>query len=144
VSAVAKFYRIKAELKRKAYNAAYRRKPLMWAHYRRMLELMEREFRVTTDGDLAGQALAISQRAEIQCPTLPYQEAAELWDLSVIARRILNAYCPGSVPKVSLDWLRQRANTRYYTPRGEQEEMEWPTTEDVSITNDGSRQQGGI
>jgi hypothetical protein len=92
-----------------AANAARRNKPTMWAYYERMRELIERELDADSDGGVAGQALALSQRAEEQCARLPPTEAADLWALGIYCRRILKAWRPGHTYRVSLKWLRARA-----------------------------------
>lgn len=98
------------DLHAKAANSARRNKPTMWAYYLGMVAGLTEWFDDVerTDGGFAGAALALSQRAERECPTLPATEAARLWALSVYARRILRAWGAGC-PPVSLDWLRERA-----------------------------------
>lgn len=97
------------ELERQAKNAALRNKPTMWAYYTRMVELIRQELDAESDGGIAGQALAISQRAEALCGNLPPSDAADLWALGIYCRRILKAWCPDHPYKVSLNWLRERA-----------------------------------
>jgi hypothetical protein len=100
------------ELRGKALRSATANKPTMWAYYADIADRLEREFEDALedpdDGGLAGCALAISQIAENDCPKLPRQEAAQLWAVSVYARRILGTWGGGNV-RVSLDWLRKRA-----------------------------------
>jgi hypothetical protein len=103
-----------SDLKAKAANAANRNKPTMWAYYGDMVACLTEWFsdvdrQGDADGGFAGAALALSQLAEEQCPTLPPVESSRLWAMSVYARRILKAWGAGS-ERVSLDWLRKRAN----------------------------------
>lgn len=102
-----------SELEEKARNAARRNKPTMWAYYGEMADGLREYFADVInhcDGGFAGAALALTQRAEDECATLPRAEAARLWGLSVYARRILRAWTPGmAMDRVSLQWLRDRA-----------------------------------
>lgn len=96
-----------AENEAKAVNAARRNKPTMWAYHLRMATLLRQELDADSDGGVAGQALAISQRAESRCAELPPDDAADLWALGVYCRRILKAWCPRPY-RVSLQWLKER------------------------------------
>lgn len=96
-----------ASLESQAANAARRNKPTMWAYYLRMADALRHELDADSDGGVAGQALAISQRAEEQCKTLPPSQAADLWAIGIYCRRILRAWCPTPY-RVSLNWLRAR------------------------------------
>lgn len=102
--------RLVAELREKSRNAALRAKPTMWAYYGDMADALEAEFKDVgrIDGGYAGCALAISQNAEDDCPTLPRAEAARRWAVGVYARRILAAWGAGIGNPVSLQWMRDR------------------------------------
>ena len=105
------FRQIVASLDEKAVNAARRNKPTMWAYYGDMADWLRDYFGSClshTDGGYAGAALALVQRAEDECPTLPRGEAAALWARSVYCRRILNAWTPPPHDRPSLQWLRDR------------------------------------
>lgn len=108
---MATYAAIIADLQAKAKNAALRKKPTMWAYYGDMAELLEEWFADATpdDGGYAGAALALSQKAEAQCPMLPRRAAAHLWAMGIYARRILAAWGTNVPYKPSLDWLRKRA-----------------------------------
>lgn len=104
---------ILTELQTSARNAARRNKPVQWAYFVEVEQGLRAWFADTTpsDGGYAGRALALTQKAQAQCPTLPPAEAARLWALGVYARRILRAW---GVPepkrdRPSLTWLRERA-----------------------------------
>lgn len=97
-------------LRDKAANAARRNKPTMWAYYLDMVDGLRSWFDgIDNDGAVAGAALALSQRAENECPSLGHMDAARLWALGVYARRILGAWGAGAGPRVSLAWLRERS-----------------------------------
>lgn len=100
------------ELTAKAANAARRNKPTMWAYYLDMVYGLQEWFAgMDADGAFAGAALALSQRAEAECPGLGHVAAARLWALGVYARRILSAWGVGTgLQRVSLAWLRDRAS----------------------------------
>lgn len=108
---VAVFDQIMIELRRKATNAAIHKKPTMWAYYGDMADGLFAWFGDSErdDGAYAGAALALSQKAERDCPNLARREAAHLWAMGIYARRILAAWGAGVPYKPSLDWLRQRA-----------------------------------
>lgn len=110
---VAVFEAIVSALDEKSRNAALRNKPTMWAYYGDMADWMRTYFgscQYQSDGGYAGAALALVQRAEQECPTLPRPEAAVLWARSVYCRRILRAWTPGQpLDRTSLQWLRDRA-----------------------------------
>lgn len=82
----------------------------MWAYYERMVERLESWFSDVApgDGSFAGAALALVQKAEELCPTLPRDQAADLWAQGVYAQRILSAWAP-STQRRSLAWMRLRA-----------------------------------
>ncbi len=105
------FDKMVLDLRAKARNAALRKKPTMWAYYLLMAEGLHTWFGDVerTDGGYAGAALALSQKAERDCPALPPQEAANLWALGIYARRILTTWGAEAPYRVSLDWLRERA-----------------------------------
>jgi hypothetical protein len=107
---VSRYAEIMSSLDSQARNAIRRGKPTMWAYFVETREGLRSYFaHVTpTDGGYAGAALALSQRAESRCPTLPVHEAARLWALSVYARRILASWGVGTGGRVSLQWLRDR------------------------------------
>jgi hypothetical protein len=106
------YRQIVATLDEKAENAARRNKPTMWAYYGEMADWLREYFADVspTDAGYAGAALALVQRAEDECPTLPRGEAAELWARSVYCRRILNTWTPAPHDRPSLQWLRDRAS----------------------------------
>lgn len=108
---VERYDQILVELSAKAQNAALRNKPTMWAYYLDMgVELQEWFGSVDrVDGAFAGAALALSQKAERECPILIPTAAARLWALGVYARRILAAWGAGTGGRVSLAWLHERA-----------------------------------
>ncbi|MEW5927823.1 MAG: hypothetical protein AB1941_10075 [Gemmatimonadota bacterium] len=82
----------------------------MWAYYLAMIDGLGRLFSdAKTDAEFAAAALALSQRAQQDCPTLPPAEAAHLWALSVYGRRVGRAWGACTAPRVSLAWLRSRA-----------------------------------
>lgn len=104
---------IVALLDEKAANAARRCKPTMWAYYGEMADWLREYFADVslTDAGYAGAALALVQRADDECPTLPRGQAAELWARSVYCRRILNAWTPPPHDRPSLQWLRDRVGS---------------------------------
>ena len=108
------FQRIVSTLDSKSANAARRNKPTMWAYYGDMADWLRAYFADVSDTDAgyAGAALALVQRAEDDCPTLPRGEAALLWARSIYCRRILNAWTPPPHDRPSLRWLRDRATPR--------------------------------
>jgi hypothetical protein len=108
---IERYRQILAELETKAQNAARRNKPTMWAHYLDMHTGLVEWFSdvALDDGGYAGAALALSSRAELNCPELPPTEAARLWSLGVYARRILAAWGAGIGGRPSLSWLHDRA-----------------------------------
>lgn len=121
------FDRTIASIRRNAANAVRRNKPTMWAYFGRMEEGLTKWFGATVDatrsatcegralrgidGGIAGVALALVQRSEKLCPTMPRDEAADLWALGTYANRILRAWTSEKGPspfRRSLAWLRQR------------------------------------
>lgn len=105
---LARYRALLQELERQAGNAARRNKPTMWAYYLSMVDGLREWF---DDVEETGEAyraaaLALSDRAERECPRLPPGEAARLWALGIYARRLLP---PGSRGRVSLAWLRRAA-----------------------------------
>lgn len=108
------FKRILASLHVKAKRAAGQNKPVMWAYYLRMAGRLWQELgQAAPGGGIAGAALAVTQRADDDCPHLPRDEAADLWALSVYCRRIMRAW--GVHPnqkhtRPDLSWLRNRSN----------------------------------
>ncbi len=109
----ATFRALIADLDARAANAAQRNKPTMWAYYLDMVEGLEGWFAgIDGDGGFAGAALALSQKAEAECGSLPHRDAARLWALGVYARRVLSAWGVGTGPRVSLAWLRDREKAR--------------------------------
>lgn len=108
---VATYERIVRELDGKSLVAAFRAKPTMWAYYGDMADALRYEFKdaTKTDSGYAGCALAISQIAFRDCPSLTRAEAARRWAVGVYARRILAAWGAGNGGPVSLQWLRDRA-----------------------------------
>ena len=101
---------ILADLKAKQANAARRNKPTMWAYFLSMRRGLKRWFTARTDGGLAGQALALVQRAHQECSDAecPPTVAAHWWAMGTYAARILRAWDVRS-PRRSLSWLRARA-----------------------------------
>ena len=99
------------ELRRKAEAAVLHNKPDRWDYYLEMVERLTEWFSGVdaNDGSYAGAALALSQKAEAECPLLARREAVRLWALGVYARRILRARGAGTGPRPSLEWFRQRA-----------------------------------
>jgi len=97
-------------------NAARRNKPVMWAYHLAVAHALRAWFadvapcavedRVA-QGGFAGAALALVQKADAECPTLPPTEAAHLWALRVYASRICRAW-DVDPPQASLNWLRRR------------------------------------
>lgn len=58
---------------------------------------------------IPGERTLKAYRVDRKCPTLPRREAAELWAVSVYARRILDSWTPGEPgSRASLQWLRDR------------------------------------
>jgi hypothetical protein len=99
------------ELRRKAEAAVLHNKPDRWDYYVEMVERLTEWFsRVdANDRSYAGAALALSQKAEAECPLLDRREAVRLRALGVYARRILRAWGAGTGARPSLEWFRRRA-----------------------------------
>jgi hypothetical protein len=105
------YEQIMLRLSASAQAAARDGRPMLWAHYLDIAELLADWFGDLindVDGGYAGAALALTQIAEEKCPTLSPTNAARLWSMSVYARQILAAWVPGN-PRPSLQWLRDRA-----------------------------------
>ena len=106
------FRRVVTELDERSRESARKNKVTMWAYYGDMADELRGYFGTCineTDAGYAGAALALVQRAEEECPTLPRGSAAHLWALSVYCRRILDAWTPAPHERGSLQWLRDRA-----------------------------------
>jgi hypothetical protein len=88
---VAEFHFVLEELHQKAEATVLHNKPDRWDYYVEMVERLTEWFRgvEANDDSLAGAALALSQKAEAECPLLAGHEAVRLWALVVYARRIL-------------------------------------------------------
>ena len=108
---VEEFHFVLEELRRKADAAVLQNKPDRWDYYVEMVErLTEWSSGVdANDSSYAGAVLALSQKAEAECPLLGRREAVRLWALGVYARRILRARGAGTGPRPSLEWFRRRA-----------------------------------
>ena len=90
---VEEFYFLLEELRCKAESAVLRNKPDRWDYYMEMIERLTAWFSEVdaNDGGYADAALALSQKAEAECPLLARGEAVRLWALGVYARRILGS-----------------------------------------------------
>jgi len=108
---VDEFHFVLEQLRRKAEQAVSHNKPDRWDYYVEMVERLTEWFSGVdaTDGSYAGAALALSRKAEADCPLLARREAVRLWALGVYARRILRASGAGTVGRPSLEWFRRRA-----------------------------------
>jgi len=70
------------------------------------------------EGGPPGAALALHQMAQERCPHLPPTEAADLWAVSVYARRIMRAWgLRIRRDDIDLAWLRHRAAVEMEEPR---------------------------
>ena len=109
--AVEEFHLVLQELRCKAEAAVTHNKPDRWDYYVEMVERLTEWFSGVdaNDGSYAGAALALSQKAEAECPLLARREAVRLWALGVYARRILRARGTGTGARPSLEWFRHRA-----------------------------------
>jgi hypothetical protein len=81
------------ELRCKAQAAVTQNKPDRWDYHVEMIERLTAWFSEVdaNDGGYADAALALSQKAEAECPLLARGEAVRLWALGVYARRILGS-----------------------------------------------------
>jgi len=98
-------------LSSKAQAAVLQNKPDRWDYYVEMVERLTEWFSGVdaNDASYARAALALSQKAEAECPLLARREAVRLWGLGVYARRILRARGAGTGARPSLEWFRRRA-----------------------------------
>ena len=105
------FHFVLQELHRKAEVAVLHKKPDRWDYYLEMTERLTEWFSGVdaNDGSYAAAALALSQKAETECPLLARHEAVRLWALGVYARRILRTWGAGTGARPSLEWFRRRA-----------------------------------
>lgn len=114
-NALAKLDAILADLAVKQQKAAMSNKPTMWAYYHTMRTELLRWFDGTTDGAIAGAALALIQIAKDHQGDPP-ADAARWAAMAVYARRVLREWMPGkkldrrSGTLGNLDWLRRRAD----------------------------------
>src|SRR5262249_19359311 len=108
---VEEFHLVLQELRCKAVAAVAHNKPDRWDYYVEMVERLTEWFSQVgaNDGSYAGAAVALSQKAEAECPLLDRCEAVRLWALGVYARRILRAWGARTGPRPSLEWFRRRA-----------------------------------
>ena len=99
------------ELRCKAQAAVTHNNPDRRDYYVEMIERLTAWFSEVdaNDGSYADAALALSQKAEAECPLLARREAVRLWALGVYARRILRAWGVGTGTQPSLEWFRRRA-----------------------------------
>src|SRR5215469_10008089 len=119
---VEEFHLVLQELRCKAEAAVTHNKPDRWDYYVEMAERLTEWFAGVdaNDGGYAAAALALSQKAEAECPLLARREAVRLWALGVYARRILRAWGVGTGTQPSLEWFRRRAasvNARFRNSR---------------------------
>jgi hypothetical protein len=108
---VEEFHLLLEDLRSKAHAAVLHNKPDRWDYYVEMVERLTEWFSGVdaNDATYAHAALALSQKAEAECPLLGRREAVRLWALGVYARRILRASGAGTGARPSLEWFRQRA-----------------------------------
>ncbi len=108
---VEEFHFVLEELRRKVEQAVLHNKPDRWDYYLEMVERLTEWFAgvEANGGSYARAALALSQKAEAECPLLARREAVRLWALGVYARRILRAWGAGTRARPSLEWFRRRA-----------------------------------
>jgi hypothetical protein len=108
---VEEFHIILEQLRRKAEAAVSHNKPDRWDYYLEMVERLTEWFSGVdaNDASYAGAALALSQKAEAECPRVARREAVRLWAAGVYARRILGACGAGPGARPSLEWFRRRA-----------------------------------
>lgn len=109
MTATERLARILFDLNARSRAAAARNKVTLWAYYGTMCAGLATLILSGTrdDAEIQSRAVALVERADRECATLPMDGAATLWALSIYCARIA-----GIRRRRSLAWLRERTGTR--------------------------------